>query len=414
MRPTAFALTLVLASLASAQAPKKVNPQLVLAAEKALTDFGCKLHRDEKAPGSPVDLVWFPPKSTNADLARLAASTGRLHGLKMIDLGETRVTDAGLKELARLPNLESVYLDRTAVTDDGLIHLAGLERLAWLDLSGTKVSAKSAETLAGFKALHHLFLDGAALKAPDLARIATLARLRSLGLGSPLPDDAMVEVSKLTDLETLRLGAAPGKGAFPEIAKLTRLESLRVRAGLGAISAEGWKVLSDLPELRDLDLSVHNQDDWAKYGQWVDQKKEKRKAGPLPPSVKGLSGLTQLKKLDLTGMPVGDDVLPVIAKLTGLEELSLTCSQVTLEGGKDLSGLEKLRRLRVRNAFVTNAGLRSLEPLKGLEQIWLFDNRITEDGVNRLQKALPRTAIYWKYTKGAGDHNWRVPGGYGG
>jgi internalin A len=414
MPRTALCLLLVAAGPGLAQAPKKANPQQVTAAERTLTtDHGCKLHRDDKAAGQPVDLVWFPPKTTNADLARMVVSVARLPGVKMIDLGETKVTDAGLKELARLPNLESVYLDKTAVTDAGLKELAGLQRLAWLDLADTKVTARGADTLAGMKSLQHLFLEGIKLGTPDVAKVATLTRLRSLGLGSGLPDDAMKEVGKLTDLETLRLDAAPGKGGFAELAKLTKLESLQIRGGLASIPADGWKVLAGLPELRTLDLSVFRQDDWSRYDAWFDQKREKPKAHALPPAAQGLGDLTQLKNLDLTGYPIGDDVLKPIGKLTGLEELCLTCTLVTLERGKELSELSKLRRLRVRNALVTNAGLRSLEPLKGLEVIWLYHNRITDDGVNRLQKALPRTTIWWKPTKGTADHRWRVPGGYG-
>ncbi|HJZ90549.1 MAG TPA: hypothetical protein VKE40_06720 [Gemmataceae bacterium] len=396
-----------------AQAPKKANPQQVTTAERALTDYGCKLHRDDKAAGQPVDLVWFPPKTTNADLGRLVLSAARLPGLKMIDLGETNVTDAGLKELARLPNLESVYLDKTAVTDAGLKELAGLERLAWLDLADTKVTGKGADTLAGMKALQHLFLEGIKLGTPEVAKLATLTRLRSLGLNSGRSDDAMKEVGKLTNLETLRLDAAPGKAGFAELANLTKLTSLRIRGGLMSIPPEGWKVLAGLSELRTLDLSAYYHDDWTQYGAWTDRKREKAKAHALPPAAQGLGDLTQLKNLDLTGYPIGDDVFKPIGKLTGLEELCLTCTLVSLEGGKELSDMNKLRRLNVRNALVTNAGLRSLEPLKGLEVIWLYDNRMSDDGVNRLQKALPRTKIYWKYSKGTADHRWRVPGGYG-
>src|SRR5262245_167719 len=244
-----FSLCLLLIAAGSglAQAPKKVNPQQVAAAERALTDYGCKLHRDDKAAGQPVDLIWFPSKTTNADLARLALSAARLPGLKMIDLGETKVTDAGLKELARLPNLESVYLDKTAVTDAGLKELAGLERLAWLDLADTKVTARGTDALTGMKSLQHLFLEGIKLGTAEVAKLATLTRLRSLGLGRGVPDDAMKEVGKLTDLETLRLDASTGKAGFAELAKLTKLESVRIRGGLASIPAEGWKVLAGLP-----------------------------------------------------------------------------------------------------------------------------------------------------------------------
>ncbi|HKB04302.1 MAG TPA: hypothetical protein VKD90_18910 [Gemmataceae bacterium] len=415
-------LVILLAGPAAAQVakdkkapnPPKVNPQQAAAAEKTLADFGCKLHHDDKAPGQPIDLVWFPAKTTDKDLARLVPSAARLAGLKSIDLGDTKVTDAGLKELARLPNLEAVYLDKTAITDAGVAELAGIPRLAWLDLSRTKVTAKSTDTLAAMKGLRHLFV-GASLSTADVAKVAGLARLQSLGISAAKPDEAVKELARLTDLKDLRLDGLSAKAAFPEFGNLTKLESLQLRDGLGTIPGDGWKVLAGLSELRALDVSHFAQDDWQQYTRGPGGDRGK-KARALPAAADGLAGMTGLKRLDLTGNPIGDDALKVVGKLTGLEELSLTCTLVTLEGTKDLAGLTKLRRLRVRNAQVTNAGLRSLEPLKGLEAIWLYDNKFTEDGVNRLQKALPRTAIFWKYPKGGGDnHHFRVPaGGYGG
>ena len=43
-----------------------------------------------------------------------------LKNLQALDLGRTKVTDAGLKELAGLKSLHALYLDGTQVTDAGL------------------------------------------------------------------------------------------------------------------------------------------------------------------------------------------------------------------------------------------------------------------------------------------------------
>ena len=43
--------------------------------------------------------------------------------LKMVDLVFSKVTDAGLKELARLKQLQSLWLGGTKVTDAGLKEL---------------------------------------------------------------------------------------------------------------------------------------------------------------------------------------------------------------------------------------------------------------------------------------------------
>jgi hypothetical protein len=59
-----------------------------------------------------------------------------------VDLGRTKVTDAGLQHLAGLKQLRALDLNNTQVTDAALKHLAGLKQLRELDLFLTKVTAK--------------------------------------------------------------------------------------------------------------------------------------------------------------------------------------------------------------------------------------------------------------------------------
>jgi Leucine-rich repeat (LRR) protein len=411
-RRVALLIAFLSAVPATAQA-KKPDPQRIAAAEQTLNEFGCKLHRDEKAPGKPYDLVWFPKKTGDRDAVRLLREVRQLGTVRMIDLGDTHVTDLSMRELAKQTELESIYLDHTAITDAGLKELAALPRLVWLDMMGTKLTSASADTLAGVKTLSHLFL-GVKLDASDVAKLAGLGRLQSLALTVRDPDAALREISKLPDLKELRLNAAPIGPGYADLAKFTGLEKLQLRGGLGIIPADGWKTLAELPKLRDIDLGVHDQEDKAQYLQWVDDKRE-QKPKPWPATADGLARLRDLKALDLTGTAIGDDAFKTIGKLTSLEELYLTCTQVSLAGAKEsLSGLTKLRILKVRNAEIADAGLRSLEGLKSLELLWIVNNRFSEDGANRLQKALPRCSIWWKYSKAGDGHTFRVPGGYGG
>jgi hypothetical protein len=57
------------------------------------------------------------------------------------------VTDAGLKEVARLKNLQELSLYATRVTDMGLKELAGLTNLRALDLSKAKVTGAGLKEL---------------------------------------------------------------------------------------------------------------------------------------------------------------------------------------------------------------------------------------------------------------------------
>ncbi len=93
--------------------------------------------RDDKATGKPVVTVSLGyTKVTDAGLKELAP----LKNLTTFNLNGTEVTSAGLKELAPLKNLTNLDLWGTKVTDAGLKELANLKNLAALDLGRTEVT----------------------------------------------------------------------------------------------------------------------------------------------------------------------------------------------------------------------------------------------------------------------------------
>jgi hypothetical protein len=61
-----------------------------------------------------------------------------LTALEELHLYRTKVTDAGLKELAELKGLKELHLQETKVTDAGLKELAGLKGLQELHLRGCR------------------------------------------------------------------------------------------------------------------------------------------------------------------------------------------------------------------------------------------------------------------------------------
>jgi hypothetical protein len=80
---------------------------------------------------------------TDAGLEYLKASTH----LTVMCLRKTKVTDAGLKHLGSLTNLKSLSLANTNVTDAGLTHLEGLTKLYTLCLKNTKVTSEGVARL---------------------------------------------------------------------------------------------------------------------------------------------------------------------------------------------------------------------------------------------------------------------------
>jgi len=67
--------------------------------------------------------------------------------LRILDLSDTRVTDAGLAHIAQFEALEYLSLRGTRVTDAGLPHLARLRALQELHLSDTHVTQHGVQQL---------------------------------------------------------------------------------------------------------------------------------------------------------------------------------------------------------------------------------------------------------------------------
>src|SRR4051794_5988280 len=76
-----------------------------------------------------------------------------------VHLGNTKVTDAELKELAGFKSLAHLVLNNTAVTDAGVKELAALKGLSSLDLAYTKVTDAGVKELAALKTLTEIDLS---------------------------------------------------------------------------------------------------------------------------------------------------------------------------------------------------------------------------------------------------------------
>ncbi len=102
-----------------------------------------------------VDFRAEAGKITDADLELLKAVKVQI---AQLNLGKTKITDAGLAALAGMENLTHLNLHSTAITDAGLAKLKGLNSLYYLNLYGTKVSDKGLASLKQFQTLKKLFV----------------------------------------------------------------------------------------------------------------------------------------------------------------------------------------------------------------------------------------------------------------
>lgn len=85
----------------------------------------------------------------------LTALSGQIVSLK---LGSTKITDASLKEIAKLKYLTKLHLDRTAISDAGLANLKSLEYLEYLNLIDTKITDNGLKSVVSMKTMRSVYV----------------------------------------------------------------------------------------------------------------------------------------------------------------------------------------------------------------------------------------------------------------
>ncbi|MGA2253861.1 MAG: hypothetical protein ABSG53_04295 [Thermoguttaceae bacterium] len=111
-------------------------------------------------------------------------------------------------------------------------------------------------------------------------------------------------------------------------------------------------------------------------------------ATPLEP----IESLARIKVLWLNAK-VTDNGLERLKGLTELRKLGLSGSKITNVGLEHLQGLRRLRLLDLSETWITDAGLQSLNGLTHLEKLYLSDTTVTDGSVEKLQQALPNCKI---------------------
>jgi hypothetical protein len=89
------------------------------------------------------NLFLYQSGANDSDMAYV----GKMTGLEVLNISNTKVSDGGLAELAELKNLQQLMASTTAITDAGLAHLHGLKSLLVVELYSTGVTAEGVKKL---------------------------------------------------------------------------------------------------------------------------------------------------------------------------------------------------------------------------------------------------------------------------
>ena len=100
-------------------------------------------------------------------------------------------------------------------------------------------------------------------------------------------------------------------------------------------------------------------------------------------------------EIDLTGKPVGNSDLALIARHTRLQKLWLSSTGVTDAGLINLQSMKRLRVLGLARTGITDAGLKHLAAIKSLREVYIFPTKVTDGAVDELKAALPGVRVIY-------------------
>jgi len=389
-------------------------------------------------------LVLSSTKVTDAGLVHLR----NLSSLERLSLESTGISGKGFSSIADTTSINTLWLNHSDITDEGLKHIAKLKSLERLFLVNTAISDTGIEHISRLKALKELNLGTSGvskmkLSGAALSHMAKLTSLESLRLPDGITDADLAKLEGLTGLKRLDIGRMQLTGAgiqtlkefkslvylqFPQgindedlaaIKGLNSLEELWIQNS--PITNKGLSYLSDLKSLRK--LLLHNglvKRNMEVTGSGLDYLKELPSLTSLylyqlkldESRLTHLAGLKQLEEFEVKRMPLRDEDLAVIGKLTKLKRLNFD-SETVSDGGMAylvgltaledlapwismtdvglsyLANMNKLERLQVKGDF-TNQGLSHFERLKALRTLRITSgNDFSPAKLEQLQNELP-------------------------
>ncbi len=229
-----------------------------------------------------------------------------------------------------------------------------------IDISGLK-GIYDLKPLYAFSTLKHLNVSNA--RVPDLDPIRNLSRLESLNASKSL----IVSIEPLRYIPQMRTLDISGT-LVSDISPLEDFTSLEI-LNLSESRVEDLKIPGKLTSLRELNISylpVNNE------------------------SVKPLSKLSSLEVLEMTGTHI--DTLAFIESLTNLKRLKIDGTSI-----RNLTGVEKLTLLEV--LFIDNTEVSSLEPLlqiPSLKIVYCDKTNINSKTALAFMKSRPEVKVIYE------------------
>lgn len=126
-----------------------------------------------------------------------------------IDLNNTKITDADLKNLEPFTELQWLDLRITQIGDEGVFHLKPLKKLKFLNLFRTNLSDAGLAQLKNLTELETLLIGGTKITDDGLKNLEKFSKLRKMSLfRTAISDAGLKHIEKLPSLEVLLIGGS--------------------------------------------------------------------------------------------------------------------------------------------------------------------------------------------------------------
>jgi hypothetical protein len=278
---------------------------------------------------------------TDAGIRHLA----RLPGLTYLDLSGTAITDRGLEVLQHLPALEDLSLAMTAVTDEGMPHLAHCHAVRRVNLSWTATGDRALEALAGKRQLSEL-LSGAAVSDSGIPLLHDIPVFKTWHGGTTKM--SLLGTRALPNHLLLR-GSFTDRG-MQQMRGLDGLFGLNLDDRALAISAAAIEPLTSLPHLGW--LAVDAQDDWM----------------PI------VARMPHLRYFGAQDTVAGDEGFVALSRSPSIEYIwGRRCHNLRRQGFTALAGMPALRGLSVSCLNVDDVGVSALPSFPALRELMPMD-----------------------------------------
>ncbi len=129
---------------------------------------------------------------------RAAAALGDKCHIKDMRLKNCKLTDADLKEVAKIKSLVSLGLRQNNISGSGLSYLATLPQLRYLELRDNKIEKKYFDSFSAFPLLHQLDFTDVALSPADRERLSR-GKGHTIKVVYCKPDTALENLGPLPD-----------------------------------------------------------------------------------------------------------------------------------------------------------------------------------------------------------------------